>query len=205
MGALITPGQEKQLRRMLVDAVENGVTEAIESIPLDHYMAQTFLEQGDMLTKALLSDLLKHAKLLAMTSKHRVDLNVDPIVPEGYTVKVHRKGGIFYYDKERVAIYYAPVQAIGRSVGGAVFLEAFAGKEPFNACLFDYLLLHPELPRPIGLNLVFLGTVFLDKWRKEHVRFLRVDQYAYVHYGMLPFDFNFLHDCPALIKKASPH
>ncbi|MHB8860615.1 MAG: hypothetical protein ACYC48_02675 [Minisyncoccota bacterium] len=114
-------------------------------------------------------DLLKHLLQVQLgyaefkQVEHVIDCDVDPFVPNGSTIKVHRKGGLFKWDTARQAnvLYLSAKQKIG-SHGGNELRKELSDVPVLNACVLDYLLANQHLI-PEGWKdkaIFFWGTIY---------------------------------------------
>lgn len=74
-----------------------------------------------------------------------IDLDADPIIPKGWKVEEHRKGGQFKWDASKVKLYLSEQQKKGKWIQGHKLLAELKGMPVFNANLLDYLLANPRL------------------------------------------------------------
>ena len=97
-----------------------------------------------------------------VVGKHVIDCDADPLVPNGWTVEKHVKGGQMEWDPARVRLYLSESQWNNKAIRGNQLREELRGKLTYNANLLDYLLAHPELiPEEWKRRLVFFwGTIY---------------------------------------------
>ncbi|OHA58691.1 MAG: hypothetical protein A2571_02890 [Candidatus Vogelbacteria bacterium RIFOXYD1_FULL_44_32] len=79
-----------------------------------------------------------------VVKKHLINLDADPMIPDGWKVEEHQRGGQFEWDASKVALYLDPSQQ-GGSIEGNKLRKKLKGKNVFNAVLLDYLLANPHL------------------------------------------------------------
>ncbi len=79
-----------------------------------------------------------------VVKKHLINLDADPMIPDGWKVEEHQKGGQFEWDASKVALYLDPSQQ-GGPIEGNKLCKKLKGKNVFNAVLLDYLLANPHL------------------------------------------------------------
>lgn len=107
-----------------------------------------------------------------------VDLDADPLVPTGWKVEEHVKGGQFEWDPAKVALYLSEGQRNGKWIQGTQLRQELKAKNPYNANLLDYLLAHPELipeeweERKSEIPVSFWGTIYRDPDGNLRVRYL---------------------------------
>lgn len=106
--------------------------------------------------------------------KHVIDLNADPMVPDGWSVKEHHKGSSFEWNPAKIALYLSEQQNNGNFIEGNKLRKKLKSKTVLNACLLDYLLAHPQLiPEDWkGKTVFFWGTIYCDSDGDLCVRFL---------------------------------
>ncbi len=95
--------------------------------------------------------------------KYIVDLDADPLLPEGWTVYFHRKGGQFEWCSDIGADLYADKsQGEDDGISGHELFEKLKDTALLNANLLDFLGPRPHLiPESWKSNRVtFWGTVF---------------------------------------------
>jgi hypothetical protein len=97
-------------------------------------------------------------------SEHFIDLNADPIVPDGWKILWHIKNRQFKWDAALVTLFSTSDKKDykGRSVGHVrMSLEM---ENVFNARLLDYLLAHQQLiPKEWeDKQVLFGGTLYQD-------------------------------------------
>jgi hypothetical protein len=130
--------------------------------------------EGDTLAK-----LLPVVKGLAqiVISKHLIDCDANPFVPEGWKVEQHRKGGQLEWNPERIALYLSKGQQDGKYIGGHKLRKELEDKPVLNACVLDYLLAHPDLiPESWKGKVVFFwGTIYRSADGGLYVRCLYWD------------------------------
>ncbi|EKD56250.1 MAG: hypothetical protein ACD_58C00247G0001 [uncultured bacterium] len=128
-----------------------------------------------------------------------IDCDSMPFIPNGWSVKDHKKGGFFKFDPAKISLYLSKKQNKG-SVGGRDLLKDLADKLVINANVLDYLLAHPELiPEEWkGKFVFFWGTIYRDSDGDLHVRCLNWDGSKWIWiYGWL--DYNFYSGSPAAL------
>ena len=95
-------------------------------------------------------------------TKHIIDLDADPFIPDGWGVVEHQKGGQFEWDPANVSLYLSPNQRDGKVIKGDKLREELKGEPVCNANLLDYLLVNPQLiPDEWKSKAVFFwGTIY---------------------------------------------
>jgi hypothetical protein len=127
-----------------------------------------------VMRRLLGSDDAMLALIRVVTDEERaVDLDADPVCPEGWQVAEHRKGGRLEWSPDKARLFLAEGQR-GEGVVGRDLRTAVAGENPFNANLLDWLLAHPEeIPDSWkGKAVFFWGTVYRDRDGNLCVRYL---------------------------------
>ena len=143
-----------------------------------------------------------HGMAEIVTTKHVVDCDANPLVPDGWKVEEHIKGGQFEWDPSQIELYLDEGQQNGNSIVGKKLRQKLSGKKVMNACVLDFLLAHPELiPEEWkGKAIFFWGTVYRDSDGDLYVRYLVwSDGRWYWFYGWLGYDFN--GNSPAAFRK----
>lgn len=153
-----------KLAGKLQDALErNGITDLADV---------DWLASGDNVAK-MRRVRLGHAEIV--TPEHVIDCDVDPFVPDGWSVEEHRRGGMVKWDPTLVWLYLDRLQKSG-VVGGDKLHKALAKKPVLNANVLDYLLAYPHLiPEEWeGKYVFFWGTIYRRRGRygRLYVRFL---------------------------------
>jgi hypothetical protein len=107
-------------------------------------------------------------------STNVVDLDADPVVPKGWKLEEHVRGGQFEWDPDRIDLYLSPKQRDGGAIDGDALLAELRGRPVFNANLLDFLMAHLELiPESWrGSVVCFWGTTFRHINQKLGVRCL---------------------------------
>ena len=73
-----------------------------------------------------------------------IDTDVQPYIPEGWTVSEHRATGLLQFLSGKIELYYSRSQLLGNAVLGKKLREELKAKKTLNASVLDYLLAHPE-------------------------------------------------------------
>lgn len=97
-----------------------------------------------------------------VTTRHMIDCDADPFVPDGWTVEEHARGGQFEWDPTRVRLYLSTRQRDGKVIEGNRLRAELRGRPVLNANVLDYLLAHPQLIPDTWKrkSVMFLGTVY---------------------------------------------
>jgi hypothetical protein len=92
---------------------------------------------------------------------HIIDCDAAPLVPEGWKVEEHKKGGLIDLTKTTLMTFLTEGQKKG-TVAGNTLRKELADKPVLNANVLDYLLANPELiPSDWkGKAVFFWGTVY---------------------------------------------
>ena len=132
------------------------------------------LSQGDVFAQIL--PVLRGLGEVIIT-KHIVDLDADPFVPDGWKVVEHTKGGKFEFDPRKIQLYLDEEQQDGRLIVGNKLREKLKGKAVFNANLLDFYLKNPQLiPEEWKGKVVFFwGTIYRGSDGYLYVRCLYWD------------------------------
>ena len=130
-----------------------------------------------------------------------IDCDANPMIPDGWSIEKHVKGGAFRFAKDRVLLHLAKKQKSGTILGHDLRKEL--EKEPvLNACVLDYLLAHPHLiPEEWkGQAVFFWGTVYRYCDGSLCVRYLywHGDGWDW-HYYWLAYDWD--SDNPAAVSR----
>jgi len=106
--------------------------------------------------------------------EHLIDCDVNPFIPNGWSVQEHKKGGMFKFNPEKISLYLSKKQKKG-SIGGHDLRKELANKPVMNVNVLDYLLAHPELiPEEWkGKAVFFWGTIYRSSGGLLYVRYLR--------------------------------
>ena len=104
-----------------------------------------------------------------------IDLNADPLVPDGLTVVEHRKGGRFKWDSAKVKLYVSRGQRGGSAMEGNRIREELKDKPVFNVNLLNFLLKNPHLipEKWKARHVVFWGTIYRGQYDNLFVSCLR--------------------------------
>ncbi len=91
-----------------------------------------------------------------------IDCDTDPMVPDGWSVEEHQKGGSLEWTPDKVALYVSEQQKGDKLIEGNKLRKELKGKPVFNVCLLDYLLAHPHLiPEEWKSKAIFFwGTIY---------------------------------------------
>ena len=103
-----------------------------------------------------------------------IDCDVNPFIPDGWSVEEHKKGGMFKFNPEKISLYLSKKQKKG-SIEGNNLRKELASQPVLNANVLDYLLAHPELiPEEWkGKYIFFWGTIYRLSDGSLFVRYLR--------------------------------
>ena len=128
------------------------------------------LSEGD-----ILADVLKVVKGQAEIKmiERLIDCDVNPFIPNGWSVEEHKKGGLFKFDPSKISFYLSKKQKKG-TISGHDLHKELANKPVMNANVLDYLLAHPELiPEEWkGKYIFFWGTIYRLSDGDLYVRYL---------------------------------
>ena len=104
-----------------------------------------------------------------------VDLDAPPMIPDGWKVESHVKGGQFKFDPAKIdGTYLSEEQKNGGCLEGNKLRKKLQGKNPYNANLLDFYLAHPELIPDSwkGKAIFFWGTIYRNADGLLYVRCL---------------------------------
>lgn len=110
-----------------------------------------------------------------VTTKHIIDSDVQPVIPNGWSIEEHCKGGKLEWNPEKISHYLSDSQKTGTIVGNELRKElADKSVSILNACVLDYLLENPHLiPEEWkAKDLFFWGTVYRNAFGRLCVRCL---------------------------------
>jgi hypothetical protein len=104
---------------------------------------------------------------------YSIDCNASPMIPSGWSVEEHQKGGIIKFDASKVELYLSKKQKNGTIVGNKL-REELKGKKVLNANVLDYLLANPKaIPDEWkGKAIFFWGTIYRRSGGNLYVRCL---------------------------------
>lgn len=131
------------------------------------------LAENKTLFGQLLQVQLGHAEIKMV--EHLIDCDVDPFVPDGWSVEEHKKGGKIQSDVSKIELWLAKGQQNSKVIGGNKLREELKGKKVLNANVLDYLLAHQNLiPEEWKVKAIFFwGTIYRDLGGRLCVRYLR--------------------------------
>jgi len=97
-----------------------------------------------------------------LASRHIIDCDADSMLPDGWQVVEHRKGGQLKWDAVEVALYLDEAQQGGAIIAGEELRKKLQDKPVLNANVLDYLLANPRLiPEEWkGKTVLFWGTIY---------------------------------------------
>ena len=130
-----------------------------------------------------------------------INCDVNPFIPDGWSVESHKKGGTLIWDAMQVALYLSKKQKNGGVIKGVDLRKELEKKPVMNACVLDALYKHPELiPESWkGEYVFFWGTIYRFGVDSLCVRYLywHGDRWNWDYYW-LDDDWNSL--SPALVR-----
>ena len=88
---------------------------------------------------------LRQGRVLLTVPEHLIDCDVQPFVPNGWTVEEHQKGGQWKFDPKQVEFFLASGQKGGKVIEGNKLRKELAKKPVLNANVLDYLLANPHI------------------------------------------------------------
>ncbi len=98
--------------------------------------------EGDLLAR--FRDVVRGYAQIAIT-KHVVDCDTKPFLPQGWKVEEHKKGGQLSLDMSKIRLHLSPNQMNSKYIEGNRLHKELASQQVLNANVLDYLLAHPEL------------------------------------------------------------
>lgn len=105
-----------------------------------------------------------------------VDLDADPFIPPGWSLKEHKRGGLLKYNSKKIIPFLTKGQKENTCVFGYNLKTELKDESIIllNANLLDYLLLHPELiPEEFKKYFLFFwGTIYRNEVNKPCIRHL---------------------------------
>ena len=178
------------------------VARVLENLPeMDGGVMQSWIENPKCMKKVL-KEAFDHWPQEIESDKYMVNLDANPLIPRGWEVESHVKGGQIKFDQNMVDLYLPDEQNIGSCLEGNKLRERLEGKNPYNANLLDFYLAHPELiPESWKDKIVFFwGTIYYDTAIALCVRCLNWDGFQWNwHFRWL--DGNWVANYPSAIMK----
>jgi hypothetical protein len=83
--------------------------------------------------------------VIRQATKNIIDCDADAVVPNGWTVESHKKGGQFAFDPAKIKLYLSTNQQSGKYIEGNKLRKELANESVLNANVLDYLLKNPRL------------------------------------------------------------
>jgi hypothetical protein len=132
------------------------------------------LNEGTLSFPIVMHGLQSIIEARTSSAGHVIDLDANPVIPNGLTVEGHQKGGQFKWDAAKVALFLSKEQQNGKRIEGKKLRTELAERPVFNANLLDYLLKHPHLiPEEWkGKYIFFWGTIYRNSSGSLGVRCL---------------------------------
>lgn len=105
--------------------------------------------------------------------EYLIDCNARPFIPQGSTVEVHKKGGMWKWNPN-ISFYLSKKQKKGGYSKGNDLRKELENQPVLNANVLDYLLAHPELiPESWKSKITFFsGTIYRNSGSNLFVRYL---------------------------------
>ncbi|MFA6995598.1 MAG: hypothetical protein WC249_04340 [Patescibacteria group bacterium] len=107
-----------------------------------------------------------------------VDLDADPLIPPGWSVEEHQKGGLWKFNQAKIFLYFSEKQKRPKeSVSWSSLRKELSGKNVANANLLDFYLANPHLIPSAwrGKRIPFWGTIYSGPFGINCVRYLDCD------------------------------
>ena len=126
-------------------------------------------------------------------TKHVIDCDANPHVPDGWKVESHRKHGSLEWDLTKIQLYLSPEQQGEKRIEGNKLRKELENQPVLNANVLDYLLKHPELiPEEWKKQYTFFwGTIYRSSAGNLYVRCLCWDGESRIWlYGWLEIGFD---------------
>jgi len=157
------------------------------------------LKEGTLPVEATLAGL---QKLIESGFDSIVDLDADPVVPDGWSVESHAKGGKFDFAPGRIGLYLCEEQKNLLNIEGHKLRKKLKNRPIFNANLLDWLL-RKENKRFIpegwkGKDVFFWGTIYRSNGGELAVRRLCVRGGGWCSQGY-HLDYGYGHSSPAAV------
>lgn len=117
------------------------------------------------LWKARLSTVLREGVKKTVETKHIIDCDAEPFVPDGWSVEEHKKGGKFEWEPNDIKLYFSDNQKDSRKnfgIDGNDLRKELEDQYVLNANILDYLLTNQRLiPEEWkGKYVFFWGTIY---------------------------------------------
>lgn len=102
-----------------------------------------------------------------------IDLDAKPLVPDGWTIAKHRKGGLLELTKTKIDLFLT-IRQKRTKVDWANHYKEIADQPLLNANALDFFLANPNLvPEEWkGTYVFFWGTIYRDRYVDQCVRYL---------------------------------
>jgi hypothetical protein len=116
-------------------------------------------------------------KAVEHATDHLIDCDATLLIPDGWTVVEHRKGGQWKWDPREVQLHLATRQQQGKVIQGRDLRKELKDKPVFSVNVLNYLRAHPELIPDDwkGKAVFFWGTIYRDRGGDLYVRYLYWD------------------------------
>jgi hypothetical protein len=103
-----------------------------------------------------------------------IDLDADPVIPDGWKVESHQKGGQLVFDTASVKLHLDTGQQNGSLIKGNELRKKLTNMPVMNANMLDWYLAHPEcIPEEWkGKYVFFWGTIYRNRNGLLCVRYL---------------------------------
>lgn len=110
-----------------------------------------------------------------------IDLDRNPVIPEGLSIELHKKQGLFVFDSIKVKLtklLHKESSRFDQNKMRKIFKKA-SGLDAFNTVLLDWYLGYPEnIPDDWkGKRIFFWGTLYKDVNGTNFVRYLEWNKY----------------------------
>lgn len=108
------------------------------------------------------------------TSDRIIDCDVNPHIPDGWSVSHHIKQGMIAWNPDEIRLYRSPCQEERLVQGYTLRICVMDEAVILNACVLDFLLTNPHLiPEDWkGKTILFWGTLFEDEDGNQRVGLL---------------------------------
>jgi hypothetical protein len=131
------------------------------------------LSSGDLLA-SVRRVVLGDARIMSIEPV--IDCDAAPLVPAGWEIVEHQKGGHWKWDLKQIGLYLSNDQQDPNVLEGSALRKELADKPVLNSNVLDYLLCHrdliPEEWKRARTAVFFWGTLYRDADGNLCVRYL---------------------------------
>lgn len=104
-----------------------------------------------------------------------IDLDADPLIPPGWSVAEHQKGGLWKFDQAKIFLFLSEKQKKPKGlISWSSLRKELSNKRVANANLLDFYLANPQkIPSAWrGKRIPFWGTIYSGPFCINCVRYL---------------------------------